>query len=219
MSVRAQFLSGIVCTAIVGLDRPGAADTPTLDGNAMLARVAAGRELQSYAVPASFQVRMRRPIGAGGIVGGMIYYRSPADAALVITKAPPLIGAFFKGTYILDLVPQVWSSKYHVASISRSRAGNVDTYLLHALPTPAGDVDRVTFTVAQETLAPLGATWVYRDGSSIALSIPNTAPPYLPQTESIVVTMPKYALDATCTVGSYALNAPVPDGTFKQTER
>jgi hypothetical protein len=185
----------------------------------MLARVAGAKDLQSYAVPASFQVHMHRPIQAGGIVGGMIYYQSPADSALVITKAPPLIGAFFKGTYILDLVPQAWASKYQVASVSQGRAGDIDTYLLHALPTPAGDIDRVIFTLAQKTLAPLGATWVYRNGSSIALSIPNTSTPYLPQTESIVVTMPQYTLDANCTFGSYALNAPVPNGTFKQSAK
>lgn len=212
--IRARFLGGLGYAAGALVTPARAADAPALDATAILARASAGGDFQSYVVPATFQVHMLRPIGARGTVAGNIYYKAPSDAALTITKAPPVIGGFFKGTYKLDLAPQTWAAKYEAVSVTQGRAGGVDAYLVQALPHPRGDIDHVTFAVALDTFAPLAATWNYQNGSSIAVMILSASPPYLPHTESIAVSMPAYALEATCAFGNYALNAPVPPGIF-----
>ena len=214
MMVRARFLGGLTCAAGALVAPARAADAPPLDATAILARASAGGDVQSYVVPATFQVHMLRPIGARGTVAGNIYYQAPSEAALTITNAPAVIGGFFKGTYKLDLAPQTWAAKYEAVSVTQGRSGNVDAYLVQALPRPRGDVDHVTFAVALESFAPLAATWNYQNGSSIVVTIKSASPQYLPRAESIEVSMPNYALEATCAFGDYALNAPIPKGIF-----
>jgi hypothetical protein len=215
MTLLHRFLTATTCLAALYVLPAAAADSnATLDGNAILARVAGSGSLQSYAVPVSFHVHMHKPISAGGDVGGIVYYRAPDQAALTITKAPPLIGNFFKGTYKIDLAPQVWAAKYDVSAVSDGRIDDTDAYLLQALPHPRGDVQSVTFAIAKTSFAPLRATWRYDDGSSVSISLAVSSAPFLPQTETVTVAKPQYTLDATCAFGTYATNAAIPNGIF-----
>ena len=64
----------------------------------------------------------------------------------------------------------------------------------------------------------MAADWVYKDGSTIGLTLAN-APNgkyILPATATVAVDMPKYKLDGTVTYGAYALNAAVPDDVFEK---
>lgn len=187
-----------------------------IDGNAILARAAAAPGLSSYSVPVHFDVRMHRPIGIGSGADGVIYYKAPARSALAITHIPGPIGRFFKGSYTIDLAAQTWAKKYTVVSVTQSQSNGTPTYVLQAVPKSDPSVDRVVFGVTQSGYEPVSTVWHYRDGSSVSVSIQNQRMNgyALPNRETISVSMPKYALDATATYGTYAVNGPVPDSVF-----
>jgi hypothetical protein len=135
----------------------------------------------------------------------------------VITHASGLAGAFFKGAYKIDLVPQAWPASYHVIGTTRAVFDGVTVVQVHAEPrAAAGDLQAVTFTLATPSLQPIAAEWQYAGGSSIRLAYVNgLAGAYtLPQQATITVDMPHDKLDADGTYGSYALNAPVPPDVF-----
>jgi len=193
----------------------GAAMTPS--GDQLLARAAIAPGLRSYAVPLTLNVHLHKPIGARTKVEATAYFKAPARAAIVITRATGIIGGFFRGGFNLDMVPQAWPRKYHVLSVTAGSANGVPVEVLRAVPRGnAGDVDAVIFTVTKAHLAPVAAQWLYRDNSTITLAYTNgpVGTYTLPQTATIAVDMPKYALDASGTYGSYALNAPVDDSVF-----
>ncbi len=194
-----------------------AATSPPLDGNQILARAGAAQGLNSYSAPVHFEVHMHRPIGIRSGADAILYFRAPAQAELMITKIPGIIGRFFKGSYVFDLAPQVWPSKYTVNSVSAGEAGGAGTFVLDAAPKDDPTVDHVIFTVAQADYSPLSASWYYKNGSTTHVSMEcQTTPDYsLVERESIAVSMPQFSLDATAVYGAYALNAPVPDSVFQ----
>jgi outer membrane lipoprotein-sorting protein len=208
---------GSLVALLVAAAARAAAPTAAPSGDEILARAAAANAgLHSYSVPVHFDVHLHKPLGLKVGVDGTAYYKAPASSAVVITKAPPIIGGFFKGTYPLDIVPQSWSAKYHVTSVSTQEVNGTPVYLLEAVPKDQGAIDRVVFGVAQTTYAPLSARWHYRDQSTVGLTIDNqsVAGYTLPLSESISVAMPHYDFDAASRFGQYALNAPVPDDVF-----
>ena len=188
-----------------------------LSGDQILARAGSAAGLSSYSVPVHFDVHMHRPLGMSTGVEGIVYFKAPARAALVITKMPSIIGKFFKGSYSLDLSPQTWPAKYTVTSVSQPQADGAAVYALRAVPKADPSVDHVVFTVTQADYMPVSVVWSYRDGSSISVTMQcqRVSGNALPQTESIAVNMPQYGLDAKAQYGSYALNAPVPDSVFE----
>jgi hypothetical protein len=191
------------------------ASTPT--GDQILARAAAAKGVHSYTVPVQFDVHLHKPIGLRANVEGVVNYRAPRQGALVITKAHGLIGGFFRGTYDIDLVPQTWPAIYHVTSVSRETGTAGPDIVLQAMPKgSAGDLTSVVFRLGGIAGAPIGATWTYSDGSSIALTFVNArvGADVLPQTATVHVDKPKDKLDATVTYGAYALNAPVDPSVF-----
>jgi len=201
---------------ICGLALLAATNAP-LGGNEILARAGAADGLTSYSVPVHFDVHMHRPIGIRDGADAIVYFRAPAQAELTITKISGIIGRFFKGSYAIDLAPQVWPAKYTVTSVSTGAIGTTSTLVLNAVPKAEPSVDRVVFTVAQSDDAPLGATWFYKDGSTIQLTLVcQTTPDYsLVERETIAVNMPRFSLDANGVFGAYALNTPIPDSVFQ----
>ena len=189
-----------------------------LDGNAILAQAAASPGLQSYSVPVHFDVHMHRPIGVKAGVEGVVYYKSPASAALSITKVPGMLGRFFSGTYTLNIVPQTWPANYNVVSVSQADSDNGPIYVLTALPKHDPSMKQVVFKVTQATHQPVAVTWSENDGSSIAVTMVNAAVNgfTLSTSETINVSEPKYSLDATAAYGAYQINAPIPNGVFKK---
>jgi hypothetical protein len=138
---------------------------------------------------------------------------SPGSAALKITKAPPPIGSFFRGTYDIDVVPQTWGARYHVTSMSDGTDYGVNVYVLQASPIPSSaEIDRVVFRVARTGFAPLSAEWDYHNGSSISLAFVDqtVGSRILPRTATITVDMPNYALDANAMYGTYTFNGAAP---------
>ena len=188
----------------------------TLSGDQILTRAGTSSGLSSYSVPVHFDVHMHRPIGIKSGVDGIAYFKAPGKAAIAITHVPGPLGGFFKGAYTLDMVPQTWPMKYTVTSVSQDATGS---YVLTASPKNDQSVDHVVFTVGTD-YQPLSAHWFYKDGSSIALSLQNQqiGGYTLPQSETISVSMPKYALDATAKYGDYSINSPVPDSVFAFSE-
>jgi hypothetical protein len=193
-----------------------AAGANAVDGNRILARAAMVGGVRSYAVPASFDVRLHKPLGLHLRMGGSLYYKPPAQSALVITKRPPIIGGLFAKSYALDLVPQTWPAKYDVRNVSDATFNGVPVYALDAVPKVAGALDHVVFQVARSNALPMSAQWFYRDRSVVAVSIASSrvGDHLLPQAERISVVMPRYALDATSTLGQYAFDVPIPDTIF-----
>jgi len=187
-----------------------------LNGDQILARAGSSTGLSSYSVPVHFDVHMHRPLGIGTGVEGIVYFKAPSRAALVITKMPSIIGRFFKGSYSLDLSPQTWPAKYTVTSVSQAQVGGTAVYALRSVPKADPSVDHVVFTVTQADDMPVSVVWFYRDGSSISVTMQcqRVSGNALPQTESIAVNMPQYGLDAKAQYGSYALNSSVPDSVF-----
>lgn len=186
-----------------------------LTGDQILAQAASDRNLQSYSVPVHFDVNMHRPLGIKMGVDGVTYFKAPADSVLVITKTP-LVASFFKGSYDIDLVPQTWAAKYRVNSVKTIQRNGARLYELDAVPRGGGQAEHVFFDVAQGSLEPVAAMWVYPDASRITVSIANqrVADHTLPQAESLSISMPRYNLDATGRYGDYSLNAPVPQSVF-----
>ena len=176
-----------------------------LDGNAILAQSAAAPGLSSYTVPVHFDVHMHRPIGVTSGVEGVITYKSPASATLDLTKVPGPLGHFFKKSYALDLVPQMWPVKYNVVSTSSVEAATDPVYVLTAVPKNDPSLKQVVFKVTQQSHEPVAAAWSFTDGSSIVLTIANKSVNgyTLPATEDISVNEPGFALDATATYGTY----------------
>lgn len=170
----------------------------------------------AYSVPASFDVRLRKPVPLRLRMAGSLYYKPPAQSALVITKRPPIIGGLFAKSYALDLVPQTWPAKYRVRAVSSATFNGVPVYALDAVPKTAGSLDHVVFQVVRSNGLPASAQWFYRDGSVVAVSIASArvGDRLLPQSEAISVVMPHYALDATSTFGQYAFDVPIPDAIF-----
>ncbi|MBV8489870.1 MAG: hypothetical protein JO199_05005, partial [Candidatus Eremiobacteraeota bacterium] len=191
---------GIACVA-------GLLAATTLSGDEILARAGTATGLTSYSVPVHFDVHMHRPIGIKTVVDGIAYFKAPGKAAIAITHAPGPLGAFFKGSYTLDMVPQTWPIKYAVTSVSHDESG---AYALTASPKNDQAVDKAVFTVSSD-YQPLGVHWFYKDGSSIVLTVQNqqVGGYTLPATETISVNLPKYGLDATAKYGDYSLGAPV----------
>jgi hypothetical protein len=221
MRLSRVFGTGLIVAALAaGGARAADAPEPALSGDQILQRAASSDNLASYSVPVTFQVHLRRPVGARARVEGMVYFKAPARAALVITKAPGLIGGFFKGAYTLDMIPQTWPSQYQVQSVSTGQAGAASAYILTATPRKNPDIDHVVFTVTQADFVPVAAVWYYRTKSSIKLSITSgqVSTFTLPHADAITVEMPKYALDATGKYGEYALNAPVSDSVFSNSK-
>lgn len=188
-----------------------------LSGDQILARAGSATGLTSYSVPVHFDVHMHRPLGISTGVEGIVYFKAPAQAALVITKIPSLIGKFFKGSYSLDLSPQTWPAKYTVTSVSQAEVEGTAVYALRSIPKSDPSVDHVVFTVTQANYLPISVVWSYKDGSSISFTMQcqRVSGNALPQTASIAVNMPQVGLDAKAEYGNYALNAAVPDSVFE----
>ena len=201
---------------IAGPKRPA-----PLSGDQLLARATATPGLRSYAVSVKFAVRLHKPLGMRTTAVGAAYFRAPGSSALTITKAGGLAGAFFRGTYKIDVIPQAWPASYGVLSVERGLSGGRAVVVLHALPrTASPDVTAVTFTLASPSLTPIAAEWQYGSAAQtirITLSNRRTGAYLLPQAATISVNLPKYALDAAATYGAYQLNAPVPDSVFART--
>jgi hypothetical protein len=202
--------------ACLALSAISAGPANAVDGNRILLQAAKVGGTGSYAVPASFQVRLHKPLPLRLSMGGSLYYKPPAQSALVITKRPPTIGGLFAKSYALDLVAQTWPSKYDVRSVSDATFNGTPVYALNAVPKIAGPLDHVVFQVARSNELPMSAQWFYRDRSTVAVSIASARDGdyLLPHAESISVDMPHYALDATSTFGPYAFNVPIPDSVF-----
>ncbi len=200
----------------LALSATAAASANPVDGNRILSQAASLGGERPYAVSASFDVRLHKPLGLHLRLGGNLYYKPPDQSALVITKRPPIIGGLFAKSYALDLVPQTWPAKYDVRDVSDATFNGVPVYALNAVPKVAGSVDHVVFQVARSNAQPMSAQWFYRDHSVVAVSITNSrvGDYLLPQAESISVVMPHYVLDATTTLGNYAFNVPIPDAVF-----
>ena len=189
-----------------------------LTGNQMLAQAGSATGLSSYSVPVHFDVHMHRPIGMSTKVEGIVYFKAPAEGALVITQIPSAIGKLFKGSYKLDLSPQTWPAKYNVTSVSETQADGTAAYALRSVPKADPSVDHVVFTVTKDDYTPLSVVWSYRDGSSISVSMhcKRVSANALPQSASITVDMPQVGLDAKAQYGGYALDAPIPDSVFEK---
>jgi hypothetical protein len=208
--------AGRTLFALLALSVITAAGANAVDGNRILSRAAMLGGSSSYAVPASFDVRLHKPIPLRLRMAGSLYYKPPAQSALVITKRPPIIGGLFAKSYALDLVPQTWPAKYDVRGVSAATFNGVPVYALDAVPKVAGSLDHVVFQVARSNALPMSAQWFYRDRSVVAVSIASTrvGNHFLPQAEAISVAMPHYVLDATSTFGPYAFDVPIPDAIF-----
>jgi hypothetical protein len=188
-----------------------------LDGDSLLAQAAAANgALRSYAVPVHFDVHMHKPIGLKIGVDGTNYFKAPGQDALVITKAPPVIGGFFKRSYDLDVAPQAWPAKYSVTSMTTAQRNGTPVFELRAVPKTPGDIDHVTIDITRDGYQPIAAQWTYRDRSTVSISIVNQqlSSYTLPRVESIAVAMPRYDFDATSHFGAYAFNVAVPDSVF-----
>jgi hypothetical protein len=205
-----------VLCAWLALSVIAAARASGVDGDRILSQAGMVGGVRSYAVPASFDVRLHKPVPLRLRMDGSLYYKPPAQSALVITKRPPIIGGLFAKSYALDLVPQTWPAKYHVRSVADATFNGVPVYALDAVPKIAGSLDHVVFQVARSNALPLSAQWFYRDRSTVALSIASArdGDRLLPRAESISVMMPHYVLDATSTFGHYAFDVPIPDAIF-----
>jgi hypothetical protein len=89
MRFSAVFGVGLIAAALaVAGARAADAPKPALSGDQILQRAASSDNLSSYSVPVTFQVHLRHPVGARARVEGTVYFKAPARAALVITKAP-----------------------------------------------------------------------------------------------------------------------------------
>lgn len=199
----------------------GTASATALDGNQILARAASVGGLRSYTVPAHFDVHLHRPLPLRMHIDGSLYYKPPAQSALVITKRPPIIGGLFARSYDLDLVPQTWPAKYRVRDVTETAVNGEPAYSLYAVPKIPGPIDHVVFDVLQSDAQPLSAEWFYADRSTVAVSIASARVDdyLLPEAENISVVMPNYALDATSTLGQYAFGVPIPETIFTTAAR
>lgn len=211
-----RMAGAVVAGGILALGTARAAESPKLSGDQILARAGAANGLQSFSVPVHMNVHLHKPLGFKAGVDGTAYYKAPGKSALAITKAPPIIGGFFKGQYNLDLLPQAWPAKYKVTSVQTLTRNGVAVYELQAVSKAPIGVDRVVFDVAENGFAPLSAQWIYPDHSSVGIALSNqrVSSYLLPQTEVVTVAMPKYNLDATSSFGQYSLNVPVADSVF-----
>ena len=191
----------------------------TPSGDDILTQAASVGTFTSYSVPVHFDVHLKRPIGVKAPVEGIVYYRAPASAALVLTKVPSILGRFFTGSYQLAMTPQTWPSQYEIKSAIKAQLGSTPTYVLDGVPRIFDpSIDHVEITVAQADDDPLTIAWYYKDKSSIYLTMRNQriSGAALPRTENIAVDMPDYGLDATATYGQYALNVPISDDVFRR---
>lgn len=202
--------------ACLALSVVSATSANALDGDQILSRAAKLGGTRSYSVPAQFDVRLHKPLPLRLRLSGSLYYKPPAQSALVITKRPPIIGGLFAKSYELDLVPQTWPAKYHVRSVTETTLNGTPAYALDAVPKYPGPIDHVVFQVSQADDRPLSAEWFYTDKSTVAVSIASARIDdyVLPQAENISVEMPIYTLDATSTLGQYAFNVAIPETIF-----
>jgi hypothetical protein len=188
-------------------------------GDALLRRAAtANGALQSFTVPVHFDVMIHKFISMRVGVDGTNFFRAPDEEALIVTKTPPLIGGAFRGNYTnLVTLPQVWPARYKVQRVRIIERDDQALFELFARPRAADDdVDHVIFDVTRNGCEPVAASWFYRDGSTIKVTIAN-APVgeyMLPSSETIVVSMPGNHFEATAHYGQYDLNAAVPQSVF-----
>lgn len=190
-----------------------------LDGNYLLARSAAlNRQPSSYSVPLHFTVHLRRPVPIRFSANATTYFEAPDKQALVITSLPRMLRRLFGHSYAgLGAIPQTWPANYRVFSARRINHDGAAAYHLDAMPKDDGAISHVTFDLLVSGLSPVGVKWFYRDGSSIQIIIENQRIERysLPLSEQIHITMPRLALDAVCTTGSYILDRPIASTVFE----
>jgi hypothetical protein len=164
-----------------------------------------------------FEVRLHKPIPLRFHADATAFYQAPAKQALVITSLPRILRRLVARNYgNLDTVPQNWPAHYHVTTVSRAVVAGVPVFHLDAQPTTDPDLAHVTFDLRARSLMPLAVEWFYRDGSSIRLVVQNehVGAFILPRSETITVSMPRLALDAAGTAGTYTIDPAIPAGIF-----
>jgi hypothetical protein len=215
----ARASAAAIATAAV-VTAAGTAATPsaaTENGDQLLARATSAPGLRSFAVPVRFAVHLHKPLGLRSQVEGTAYFKAPAQSALALTKASGIAGAFFKGTYKLDMVPAAWPFAYHVVGVAPGVVDGVDVLVLRAKPRgSAGGVAQVFFTLTTPALEPVAAQWQYQNASTIQLSLVNgrVGAYTLPLRATITVDMAHVRLDADATYGTYVLNGRVSESVF-----
>jgi len=196
------------------------AAVPKLDGNELLARSAKlNRWPPTYAVPLHFTVHLHRPLPIRFGASATMYFKAPDQQALVITRLSRSASRLFSRNYAkLDTIPQAWPAKYRVIAVAHVDLDGASAYHLDTTPKYVGDITHVTFDLLEAGLTPVGASWFYRDGSTVRLKVTNqrVGGYVLPLHEELTVAMPKLGLDADCDTGHYDVDAPIDDDVFAE---
>jgi hypothetical protein len=172
-----------VCAVLLmALTLPTPTKTPSSDPDAMLAQAIAAPGLELFTVPVRFLVRVH--------------------AGFAITRVSGILGAFFKGSYKLDFVPQGWPANYRVLSVTKTESRGASATVFRVVPRQGpGDLTYVRFTFTSTTPETVAAEWHFRDASSIYLYLVNrSAGVYsLPDRATIAVDKPHPRLTAEAT--------------------
>lgn len=192
--------------------------SPAADGNSLLRESERLHPLpNTYSAPMSFRVHVQRPIRFAAGASAIVYFKSPDKQALVITSLPRVIARSIARSYNnIDTVTAKWPGEYRARGVSSIDFHGEPAYQIDAVPVRHGDVTQVHFYLLRRDLSAVGAQWVFRDGSLVGLTVHNRSVGkyLLPAREEISVAMPRIALDAEGESGSYAIDAPIPDGIF-----
>jgi hypothetical protein len=198
---------------------PNPTVSPTPSADDILARmVAARKSLNSFSVPVSFDVKVRKPLGVALRLDGVRYFERP-DKGAVILQSVPLVAQAFQRAYSGLGTPETWPKQYVVTVVAPDQTASSNVYELKGIPKNGGNVDHILIDIARDSAAPVRVRWFYRDGATIDMAIENAIVGnlyLLPKTEAIDIVFPSYAAHAIAHYGDYSINKPIPATVWEQ---
>jgi hypothetical protein len=211
--------SGLLILTLLGATPNATPVSPTPSADDILARMVAARKgLDSFSVPVSFDVKVRKPLGVALRLDGVRYFQRP-DKGAVILQSVPLVAEAFQRAYSGLGTPETWPERYVVTVVAPDQTSNSNAYELKGIPKSGGNVDHILIDVARDSASPIRARWFYRNGATIDMAIENAFVGnlyLLPKTETLDIVFPSYSAHAVAHYGDYSINQPIPATVWEQ---
>jgi hypothetical protein len=168
--------------------------------------------LDSYTVPVHVDVHLHKLITIHFGLSGTAYYKRPDRVALDLRSMP----ASYRRVFAELGSPLTWGGTYELRVRDVVTDDNRTTYRIEGTPRHAGEIDHMTVDVDTDAYAVLRGQWVFKDGTTIAMTIEESAAGayQLPKRTEADLDAGGYRVHAVMDYGEYSFNAVVADSVF-----
>jgi hypothetical protein len=168
--------------------------------------------LDSYTVPVHVDVHLHKLITIHFGLNGTAYYKRPDRVALDLRSMP----ASYRRVFAEIGSPLTWGGTYELRVRDVVSDDNRTTYRIEGMPRHVGEIDHMTVDVDTDAYAVLRGHWVFKDGTTIAMTIEESAAGayQLPRRTEADLDAGGYRVHAVMDYGEYSFNAVVADSVF-----